>query len=309
MSWLALTVSTQQTSTHLISADALSDVLLELGALSVDINDAHAGTDQELAMFGEPGTNTGSDVWPAAHLTALFSPDADIAAVIQTASDALRMETALVYSLSEIQDQDWVKLTQAQFAPIKISTRLWIVPSWHVSPAHDAINIILDPGLAFGTGSHPTTRLCLKWLDTNLQGKEHLLDYGCGSGILAIAARKLGAASATGIDIDPQAILASRDNAARNHCPTDDVQFYSPADTFFGMGKMTEVDIVMANILANPLKVLAPLLLQALRPGGHLVLSGILNSQADEVINYYRPWINLHIGAEDDGWVLLAGIK
>ena len=195
-----------------------------------------------------------------------------------------------------------MRLTQAQFEPIQISARLWIVPTWHVPSDPAAINIVLDPGLAFGTGSHPTTRLCLRWLDDNLRGGESVLDYGCGSGILAIAALKLGAAHAVGIDVDSQAVSASRDNAAANR--VGNVQFYQPDNAPQGSH-----DLVVANILTNPLRMLAPLLANATRQGGQIVLSGILEEQAQDVMNIYRQWFDLNAPIFEEGWACLSGRK
>ena len=205
------------------------------------------------------------------------------------------------YQIAQVEDDDWVRLTQSQFKPIPISSRLWIVPTWHAPDDSEAINIILDPGLAFGTGSHPTTRLCLRWLDKYLPAGATVLDYGCGSGILAIAALKLGAASAMGVDIDTQAVRASRDNALANGV---NAQFFVPDTAPFLLA-----DVVIANILTNPLKVLAPLLTGATRVGGQIVLSGILSEQVEEVVNIYTAWFDLMPPVEEDGWVCLSGVR
>jgi ribosomal protein L11 methyltransferase len=194
-----------------------------------------------------------------------------------------------------------VRLTQSQFKPIRISSRLWIVPSWEQVPDANAINIRLDPGAAFGTGSHATTRLCLAWLEANLRGGETVLDYGCGSGILAIAALRLGAARATGVDIDPQAVLAARANAMQNRVSAD---FHAPGDE-----PRPASDVVLANILAGPLIALAPLLAAATRPAGRIVLSGVLEAQAEEVIAAYSAWYAMSAPVLDEGWALLAGVK
>ena len=193
------------------SADRLSDALLALGALSVSIEDAHAGTTEEQAIFGEPGML--QETWHDSLISALFDPATDVAQLLGQASLAVGLSAVPAHQIETLAEQDWVRLTQAQFDPIPISERLWIVPSWHVAPDPDAIVLVLDPGLAFGTGSHPTTRLCLQWLDQHLLEKATVLDYGCGSGILAIAAKKLGAGDVAGVDIDPQAVQAARDNA------------------------------------------------------------------------------------------------
>jgi len=200
-------------------AERLSDALMEHGALSAAIEDAYAGTNDEQAIFGEPGMPT-EQLWLQSKVIALFAEETDINPIIIAAAAQTGIDVP-AYSVELLPEQDWVRLTQSQFDPIKISERLWITPSWHEAPDAGAVNLQLDPGLAFGTGSHPTTHLCLQWLDRNLKGGESLLDYGCGSGILAIAALKLGAGSATGVDIDPQAIRASNDNAAQNQVPAN----------------------------------------------------------------------------------------
>jgi ribosomal protein L11 methyltransferase len=201
--------------------------------------------------------------------------------------------------LEDVAEQDWVRLTQSQFDPIRVNDRLWIVPSWHVAPDSKAINLVLDPGLAFGTGSHPTTFLCLQWLTEVLRGGETLLDYGCGSGILAIAAAKLGAASVLGVDIDRNALTAARDNAAANNVTLDLRHSGEKLEERF--------DVVVANILTNPLCVLAPLLVARIAPDGRIALSGVLASQAEQVIAAYAPLIALRVGAEHEGWVRLEG--
>ena len=279
---------------------ALSDALIEEGALSVDVADAQAGTQSETPIFGEPG-RAPETAFGLNRVIALFAPDADWAASLQRAMTAAGLPIAPEYKISEVQEQDWVKLTQSQFEPIRASNRLWIVPSWHVSPDPAAINIVLDPGLAFGTGSHPTTRLCLDWLDRNMSPGCSVLDYGCGSGILAIAAAKLGAARVRGVDIDEQAVLSSRYNAQRNYVVAE----------FFNADEAPPepADVVLANILSNPLKVLAPLLTTLTLPGGRLVLSGILPPQAADVAEAYRAWFDIESPVIDDGWVRLSGTR
>lgn len=295
MSWLTLTVdaSGQQ-------AETLSDVLLELGALSVDVHDADADTPQEQAIFGEPG-EPAPHLWSHNRVTALFAENAPVDDIMLEAARAIGLAQPPAYRTASLEDNDWVRLTQAQFEPIRISQRLWIVPTWRTPSYPAAINITLDPGLAFGTGSHPTTRLCLCWLDANLQGGESVLDYGCGSGILAIAALKLGAASAIGVDVDAQAVQASRDNAAVNQVVA---QFYLP-----DAAPKLQADIVVANILTNPLKLLAPLLASAVRPGGQIVLSGILSEQAADVMQIYSQWFDLKPPVMEDGWACVSGVK
>ncbi len=297
MSWISLNIEAD--ATH---AEILSDALLELGALSADIHDAAAGTEHEQALFGEPGEPP-ERIWSTTEITALFAADADIAAIVQVATQAAQLASQPVYRLTHLQEQDWVRLSQSQFSPIQISSRLWIVPSWHQAPDPGAINLILDPGLAFGTGSHPTTQLCLTWLDENLRGGENVLDYGCGSGILAIAALKLGAGHAVGIDIDQRAVAASRDNAVRNQIDQTKAEFYTTHLT------PAWADVVVANILANPLIMLAPLLMGATCKNGRIVLSGILKEQAEEVERTYQQWFEMRIAGEQGGWVLLTGTR
>ncbi|MDO9636895.1 MAG: 50S ribosomal protein L11 methyltransferase, partial [Thiobacillus sp.] len=226
---------------------------------------------------------------------------ADVAATLATAANRAGIPVPADYTVETVEEQDWVRLTQSQFDPIPISPRQWIVPTWHDAPDSRAINLKHDPGLAFGTGSHPTTRLCLRWLDTHLQGGETLLDYGCGSGILAIAAARLDAARVDGVDIDSQAVTASRDNAALNEVPA---HFCLPGELTPG-----QYDIVVANILTNPLKGMAPLLTGRVRPGGRLVLSGILAEQAEDVMAVYRDSIDFDPPEVDEGWVRLTGVK
>ena len=282
--------------------ETLSDLLLESGALSVDVSDAAAGTPTERPLFAEPGSAPAIN-WAVNRVVALFNEN--VADVVPAVLRAAMLPMTTPYGIDRINDQDWVRLTQAQFTPQKISSRLWVVPTWHevVDPA--AINIRLDPGLAFGTGTHPTTRLCLRWLDAHLQGGESVIDYGCGSGILAIAAMKLGASRAAGVDIDEQALLAARRNALQNQA---DVTFYAAEDDL-SENVISPAHVVVANILANPLTVLAPLLARFTLPGGQVVLSGILAPQAGEVRDAYAPWFEMHTTDPDEEWVVLAGRK
>lgn len=295
MSWLTLSVRAE--ASH---AEALSESLLAHGALSVDMLDADADTPDEQAIFGEPGEPTAS-VWQHNLINALFEQDADVESILRSCYAELGITAPAEHRIETLEENDWVRLTQSQFDPIRISDRLWIVPTWHEASNRDAINIALDPGLAFGTGSHPTTRLCLRWLDSHIQGGETVLDYGCGSGILAIAAMKLGASSTIGVDIDPQAVVASRDNAAANQVQAD---FYVPDSI-----RLAQYDVVVANILTNPLCALAPLLSNATRAGGRIVLSGILAEQADEVMRIYAQWFDFDPAVIEDGWSCLSGVK
>lgn len=295
MSWIAVTLIVDARC-----IETLSDVLMEGGALSVDVSDAAAGTRHERPLFAEPGSAPAIN-WPVNRLVALFPSGIDIAALMPEALRASSLPPTTTYGIDPVQEQDWVRLTQAQFTPQQISRRLWVVPTWHdvVDPA--AINIRLDPGLAFGTGTHPTTRLCLRWLDAYLQRGDSVIDYGCGSGILAITAMKLGARRAEGVDIDGQALLAARNNAMQNQV---DVSFYAAADDL-----KLQANVVVANILANPLTVLAPLLARLTLSRGSVVLSGILATQADEVRAAYSPWFDMRVTEPEDEWVLLAGFR
>lgn len=279
-------------------AERLSDALLEAGALSVDAADAAAGTPDEQPVFGEPGAD--ATVWPETTVSALFGGDVDATAAMHAACAAIGIDAPPV-SAESVGDQDWVRLTQSQFEPIRISDRLWIVPTWCEPPAPDAVVLRLDPGLAFGTGSHPTTRLCLQWLDRHLRPGERVLDYGCGSGILAVTAGLLGAGPITGVDIDPQAVSASRDNAIANGVVAT---FHEPDDA-----PIAPADVVVANILANPLRVLAPLICGLAKSGGRIVLSGILADQAESVREAYRPHVDFAAPLEDEGWVCLWGTR
>ena len=281
-------------------AEPLSDALMETGALSVALEDADAGTLDETPLFGEPD-HPSAELWPHSIATVLLDEHADVAGILAAAAKQAGIAVPAEYTIETVAEQDWVRLTQSQFEPIPISPRLWIVPTWHDAPDSRAINLKLDPGLAFGTGSHPTTRLCLRWLDAQLAGGETLLDYGCGSGILAIAAAKLGATRVDGVDIDTQAVAASRDNATLNDVTA---HFCLPGELAPG-----QYDVVVANILTNPLKGMAPLLAGRVRAGGRLVLSGILAEQADDVMAVYRDWFVFDPPAVDEGWVRLAGLK
>ena len=276
--------------------EAVADALLAAGAVSIDLADADAGTDGELPLFGEPGADVAN--WPRQRLGALFPEDIDVRAAVTDAFHGLGV-TPPDMEIEAIPEQDWVRATQQQFGPIRISERLWIVPSWSEAPDPDAINLRLDPGLAFGTGSHPTTAQCLRWLESNLPAGASLVDYGCGSGVLGIAARLLGARRVVAVDIDPAALAATRDNAALNAV---DIEVADTAAVEPG-----SYDVVMANILSNPLKVLAPLLSSLVRADGWLVLAGILSSQAQDVAQAYRPWFDLAPASESDGWTCLSG--
>jgi ribosomal protein L11 methyltransferase len=291
MAWLSL-----QMELTADEAERWSGKLLDAGAICVDIADADAASPQERPLFDEPGECV-ERTWPHNRLTAMFAAEVDVKAMMAELTAAA--DFVPDYRVCSIADRDWVLATQQQFAPIAISERLWIVPSWCDAPRPEAINLIVDPGLAFGTGSHPTTRLCLRWLEAHVAGGETVLDYGCGSGILGIAAAKLGAKEIIGVDIDEQAIVASRENARRNGVEGH----FQLASTALE----AQADILVANILANPLQVLAPALAQRVRRGGAIVLSGILVDQAGEVIAAYSRWFNIDLWHRDEGWVALAG--
>jgi ribosomal protein L11 methyltransferase len=278
-------------------AEALAGALESAGAVATDFCDAHAGTAGEEALFAEPGAEP--RLWARCRVSALFPESVDASQALANAAqacDCLWLEPPAVDLLA---DEDWVRLTQAQFGPIRASKRLWIVPTWHEPPEQDAVNLMLDPGAAFGTGSHPTTRLCLAWLDREVRGGESVLDYGCGSGILAIAAMKLGAGRATAVDIDPLALEAARYNAHSNDVVLEVLSADAPLTI--------EADITVANILANPLRMLAALLAAHTVPGGRLVLSGILAGQQAQVRAAYARWFDLGLEGEDAGWIALAG--
>jgi len=292
-------------------AEPLGDVLLELGALSVTVEDDAAGGYDENPLYGEPGLSPEVQAWDRSAVTALFNPEIDDSAAADFIPNLLASLEDSGFKLQApqekiVEEQDWVRLTQSQFAPIQIGKRIWVIPSWHEAPSDpNAICLAVDPGLAFGTGSHPTTHLCLLWLEehANLQNQS-LLDYGCGSGILAIAAAKLGCQPVIGTDIDPQAMVAARSNAEINNTV---IHFVLPNEDAPELAAETKYDIVMANILANPLQVLAPALVNKMRPGGQIVLSGVLARQAEGVIATYSQWLKLSVWKESEGWVCLHG--
>ena len=279
-------------------AEAFGDALLDQGAISVNVDDALEGTCDEKPIFGEPGADTG--LWDDCRLTALFAPAINVPIVFQGIVNGLGIAPP-AFELGLLEDEDWVQRNREQFQPIKISDRVWIVPTWHQAPRADALNIALDPGAAFGTGSHPTTRLCLQWLsDLPLAGKT-VLDYGCGSGVLAMAASALGAASVFGVDIDPQAVETARFNTEANGLHVT----YAVSDRELDQ----QYDVVVANILAGPLTVLAPAICAHVKPGGQLALAGILAPQIERIQTAYAPWITMTVTAERDGWVRMTGAR
>jgi ribosomal protein L11 methyltransferase len=284
------------------AVEAASDALIdELGALSVSVEDADADTGAEQALFGEPGMPAPRGGWQRSVIAALFDDEmaATEAATLLLAQDWAH--NVHVQALRKVEDRDWVRLTQSQFAPVEITPGFWIVPSWHEVPPAAAKLIRLDPGLAFGTGTHPTTRMCLGWIAQHAQALSgnwtRVLDYGCGSGILAIGAALHGAHGIDAVDIDPAAVEATRANAQANNVTLN----AGLAEAAAG-----EYPLVLANILATPLKLLAPLLCAHVQAGGHLVLAGILARQADELKQAYSPWCELDVDAEEDGWILMT---
>ena len=275
----------------------LSEALEALDALSVSVEDADAQTEHEQALFGEPGMPPPKEGWQRSKVVALFAKEEDAkeAAVLLAAQDFF--ESCQLLSIAAVPDQDWVRLTQSQFAPVEITPEFWIVPTWHEPPAQAQQIIRLDPGLAFGTGTHPTTRMCLRWIATHEVKEQRVLDYGCGSGILAIGAAKFGAQSIDAVDIDEAAVSATLLNAQANEVGLN------AGLPDLAVGKY---QTVLANILATPLKVLAPLLCQHVESGGHLVLAGILDRQEQELIQAYAPFLNLQVADREDGWILMT---
>jgi ribosomal protein L11 methyltransferase len=280
--------------------EILSDALDALDALSVSVEDADAQTPAEQALFGEPGMPAPKDGWQRSRMVALFAQEdaAKEARDLLTAQDFF--DACQVLGVRKVEDQDWVRLTQSQFAPVDITPDFWIVPTWHEPPAQARQIIRLDPGLAFGTGTHPTTRMCLRWIATHdLQG-QRVLDYGCGSGILAIGAAKYGASRIDAVDIDEAAVTSTQLNAQANAVSLN-----------AGLPDLAQgsYQTVLANILATPLKVLAPLLCAHVETGGHLVLAGILERQAQELQQAYAPWLALNVADTEDGWILMTATK
>ena len=278
--------------------ELISDALMALDALSVSVEDADAHTDQEQALFGEPNMPAPAAGWLRSHLIALFVDEA-------LARDAAKLlalqpffENCALLGINLVPEQDWVRLTQSQFEPVPITPTFWVVPSWHEPPAGAQWVLRLDPGLAFGTGTHPTTRMCLKWIAQHPPKGQRVLDYGCGSGILAIGAAMLGAASVDAVDIDPDAVTAAQANALANQ-----------VDLNLGLPEVAVgvYPLVVANILAAPLKVLAPLLCSHVETGGSLLLAGILERQTMDIQAAYQPYINLQVADTQEGWVLMHG--
>ncbi len=280
--------------------DVLSDALDALDALSVSVEDADAQTPAEQALFGVPGMPPPKDGWQRSRVVALFGQESGAKEGAQVLNVEDGFEGCRLLGIQPVADQDWVRLTQSQFAPVEITSDFWIVPTWHEPPAQARQIIRLDPGLAFGTGTHPTTRMCLRWIAQHGVQGQRVLDYGCGSGILAIGAAKYGATRIDAVDIDDAAVTSTELNAEANHVSL----VAGLPDKAQG-----EYQTVLANILATPLKVLAPLLCSHVISGGSLVLAGILERQADELKAAYAPWVALDVADSEDGWILMTATK
>jgi ribosomal protein L11 methyltransferase len=293
MAWVSLSVEVEGTR-----AEDLADALLEHGALSVEVTDADAGTAHETPLIGEPG-EAAEAAWPRSLLSALLDAHLDPVQTLGAACNAIGMPAVAHWHTESVSPRDWVRATQQQFGPIEISSRLWIVPSWCQPPGPEVLMLKLDPGLAFGTGAHPTTWQCLRWLDEHLRFGQSVLDYGCGSGILAIAAKKLGAGRVVAIDIDPDALEVSSRNARENGVMVDVLlPDELPSEGF---------DVVVANILAGPLKLLAPVLAAHTSLGGQIVLAGILDAQDRAVRAAYAEWFDAVQYCRQAGWTCLVG--
>jgi ribosomal protein L11 methyltransferase len=277
--------------------EAVSDALEALDALSISVEDADAQTPAEQALFGEPGMPPPKEGWQRSLVIALFPGQAQAKEAAELLAPQDFFAGCKFIAIVDVPEQDWVRLTQSQFEPVEITPSFWIVPTWHEPPAQAQEVIRLDPGLAFGTGTHPTTRMCLRWIARHAPRGQRVLDYGCGSGILAIGAARFGAGSVDAVDIDEAAVRSTEANAKANS-----VQITAGLPERAG----GRYDTVLANILATPLKVLAPLLCGHVAPGGHLVLAGILSRQADELKAAYAPLCQLEVGDEQDGWILMT---
>jgi len=280
--------------------DHLSESLFSVGAISVDVTDADEGSAKEKAIFAEPGEIFELS-WNANRVVALFDSDVDVTKVIKNLEEFVNVSELSDYQVRTVEDQDWVRLTQKQFDPIQVTDRIRITPSWSDVGVPSDVEIVLDPGLAFGTGSHPTTRLCLQWLDQASVSERIVVDYGCGSGILGIVAKKLGSKGVFCVDIDENALIATEYNAQRNGV---DVNIQSANDEF-----KVSADVLVANILSAPLKVLAAAFASIVRPGGRIALSGILVEQEDELCEVYQKQFDMKPFDRLEGWVCLEGVK
>lgn len=294
MAWINLTFFAEEKDIDLLSEDLESS-----GALSIFIQDKNLNNSDEELIFGEPHSGP-NKFWTTSQIQALFSDSVDIKRIQHELTSNFK-DINFVFNTSFVSETDWVKLSQSQFKPICIKNRIKIIQSWNEIEDPKLINIILDPGLAFGTGAHPTTHLCTEWLIDNVSKEKKVLDYGCGSGILAIAAHKLGAKTVKGVDIDPQAIVASKENGAVNQCNID----WLNTDKDFKF----QADLVVSNILSSALSVLAPLLASYCLPKGKIALSGILESQESQIKKIYSPWFKFEKTLKSDGWICLSGIK
>ena len=294
MAWINLTFFAEEKD-----IDLLSEALETRGALSIFIQDKNLNNSDEELIFGEPHSGP-NKFWATNQIQALFNDSVDIKE-IQDELVSNFQDIDFKFTASSVSETDWVKLSQSQFKPICIKDRINIVPSWHKINNPKLINIILDPGLAFGTGAHPTTHLCTEWLIDNVSKEKKVLDYGCGSGILAIAAYKLGAKIVKGVDIDPQAIIASKENGTVNECNID---WLNTNEDF-----KFQADLLVANILSSALSVLAPLLASYCSPKGKIALSGILESQENQIKKIYAPWFTFEQTLKNNGWVCLSGVK
>ena len=291
MPWLQLTLETSPDD-----AERISDALSALGAAAVTLQD---GADQPL--YEPPPGET--PLWSDTRIVGLFEADADMDNITRRLASQLEMDELPPWRVSPLEDKDWEREWMDSFHPMPFGKRLWIVPSWHDAPDSDAINILLDPGLAFGTGTHPTTALCLQWLDEHGADHPEVIDYGCGSGILAVAALKLGASHAWAVDNDPQALIATRDNAQKNQV-TERIDTVAPARL-----PDLSVRLLLANILAQPLLELAERFAKLVEPGGHIVLSGILQHQAEGIARHYGQWFDMDPAAQQDEWMRLSGVR
>jgi ribosomal protein L11 methyltransferase len=294
MSWTNLIVQTSKED-----VDSISDYLIELGAISTSIEDTNLNKNNEELIFAEPNIRS-EQFWENNTVQALFEKKIDIE-LIKIAINNKFNDANLSFLTSNIQDKDWVQLTQSQFLPIHVHDKLWIIPTWHNIQDKNAINLILDPGLAFGTGTHPTTYLCLLWLLENISQNTTVLDYGCGSGILGIAAKKIGAKKVFGVDIDNQAIKASEDNSKKNDVK---ISWSNTKDKI-----EYKTDLVVGNILSSALSVLAPVLAEHCKSKGKIALSGILESQEEDIKKIYSKWFDFNSSSIKDGWVLISGTK
>ena len=284
--------------TNAESAEKTTDYLIDLGALSASIQDKNLNQNNEEIIFGEPH-NGPQQYWQENSINALFDENIEIDKIKSKLEKFLNQEIKVI--VSRVEDQDWVKTSQDQFHPICIRDKFWIIPTWHNLKLRNGINLILDPGLAFGTGSHPTTHLCIEWLIDHVNKNNRVLDYGCGSGILAIAAKKIGCQSALGVDIDPQALIASKDNALLNNVTIQISASSEPIEI--------NADLIVANILSSALSVLAPALAGYCKPRGMIALSGILEAQESQIKEIYEEWFDIINVTRKEGWICISGLR